>query len=394
MKKKVAERKKPAAISANRVEGGSPPATLIVGFVTPCLSMGGAERWVMTTTQALLAVGVHVAWIAIADSKKAVPAEAHRICKLITVPEAIEAARLKQVSVVVMWGLGTEHGPFPFAEFRSANCPVVAVSHGAAFLGYSRRLADVFMTHAPYLAAVSMAAATPFPEHVRPYVAVVYNGIDLNRLAPLESREAVRERLGIAAGHRMVLYLGRVSGEKRIGLLVDALGYLPTDHTVVLSVPAPERCAPEWRRTRVRIVPGTPNVGSLLWAADCLVLPSRSESWGLVLFEAMACSVPVVFCRHEGGKEIRAIFGPEKFTSPIVECGPADIAAAIQAAMRTPSETLEAIRQHVVREFSALRSGAMWADYLRKVVAGEAVKNPFISYAIEPPKLPGTKPAK
>lgn len=36
------------------------------------------------------------------------------------------------------------------------------------------------------------------------------------------------------------------------------------------------------------------NLGSFYTAGDCFVLPTRGEGWGLILFEALACGIPVI----------------------------------------------------------------------------------------------------
>src|SRR5262249_32427996 len=74
---------------------------------------------------------------------------------------------------------------------------------------------------------------------------VVPMGIEVAEVAPRPGeREAMRSRLGFAAGDRMVLFLGRLSFEKGADLAIDAL---PAGQTLVIAGEGPERPALERR---------------------------------------------------------------------------------------------------------------------------------------------------
>jgi len=87
-----------------------------------------------------------------------------------------------------------------------------------------------------------------------------------------------------------------------------------------------------------------------LGAADCFVLSSRYETFGVVLIEALASGVPIVSTRCGG---------PEDLVTP--ECGlivQRDDAEALSSAMRRIHESREAydperLRQYAVRKFGA-----------------------------------------
>lgn len=74
------------------------------------------------------------------------------------------------------------------------------------------------------------------------------------------------------------------------------------------------------------------DVAAYLADADVFVLPSRSEAFGIVLLEAMACGVPIVASRVSGPLEIL-----DEQTSLLVPADdPEALAAAITAAFEAP----------------------------------------------------------
>jgi glycosyltransferase involved in cell wall biosynthesis len=51
---------------------------------------------------------------------------------------------------------------------------------------------------------------------------------------------------------------------------------------------------------------GQPELAAELRRADCLVLPSRNDSYGMVVAEALACGLPVLVSEMVGAKELVA----------------------------------------------------------------------------------------
>jgi len=148
-------------------------------------------------------------------------------------------------------------------------------------------------------------------------VDVVEPGVDLSTFAPAgeDVRAAARRDAGIAQRARVVLFVGRFQPHKAPDLLVRALalaahaGELPSDVPVTaVFVGGPSgsasQSADDLRALAVRL-----GVGGLVrmeppaqsgdlarWyqLADLVVVPSYSESFGLVAAEAQACGTPVL----------------------------------------------------------------------------------------------------
>lgn len=144
-------------------------------------------------------------------------------------------------------------------------------------------------------------------------VRVVPPGVDLDVFNPSIDRHAARQALG---GGRVVLFAGRLQPLKAPDLAVRALaalrGLLPEDglptRLVVVGGPSghgqdvagPEalhRLAAELGVAGdVAVLAPRPQheLAALYSAADAVILPSHTESFGLVALEALACGTPVV----------------------------------------------------------------------------------------------------
>lgn len=109
---------------------------------------------------------------------------------------------------------------------------------------------------------------------------------------------------------RVLLYIGRVAGNKRIDLLIDALSLLANEYPDLClmvvgddsSTAAYRELADKLRKqaqdlglaSRVRFTGKVPEVKSYYHLADLFILPSQHEGFGVPLVEAMAAGVPVV----------------------------------------------------------------------------------------------------
>ena len=163
-------------------------------------------------------------------------------------------------------------------------------------------------TDAEGASLVSLYDACPDTVHV------VSPGVDLYTFTPGEGRSKAREFVGLPEDALVVSFVGRIQPHKgpevliratsellkhsptlRHKLIVNVVGgasganteevdrlkelssWLAIDDVVRFSPPVPRKDLPQWYR-----------------AADLVVVPSYSESFGLVALEAQACGTPVV----------------------------------------------------------------------------------------------------
>lgn len=137
----------------------------------------------------------------------------------------------------------------------------------------------------------------------------VHGGVDADRFAPATEadRDAIRASLGIGGDGLVLAWTGRLSPEKNVQLLIRAVSRCRRRVQRVLIVgEGPTRGELEaiCRQAHVdRIVTFTgeqSDVRPYLHAADVFVFPSRSESFGGSLVEAMACGLPCIALRPNG----------------------------------------------------------------------------------------------
>jgi glycosyltransferase involved in cell wall biosynthesis len=141
-------------------------------------------------------------------------------------------------------------------------------------------------------------------------LAVISAGVDLDEFSPNGDRLAARRRVGLADAPT-VFFLARLDRAhyfKGLHLLIDAVARLPD---AVLVVGGDGEWRPQYQARayaslgpRVRFIGDVPDerLPSYYRAADVVALPSvdRTEAFGLVLLEALACGTPVVASRLPG----------------------------------------------------------------------------------------------
>ena len=120
-------------------------------------------------------------------------------------------------------------------------------------------------------------------------------GVDTHRFRPADGSRQDRER-------PRLLYVGRVAVEKHI----EAFLALPIDADKIVVGDGPNRAAyqrrypqAEWHGYRY----GAELVASYA-DADAFVFPSRTDTFGLAMLEAMACGTPVAAYPVTGPKDI------------------------------------------------------------------------------------------
>ncbi|MFN0020811.1 MAG: glycosyltransferase [Pirellulaceae bacterium] len=141
---------------------------------------------------------------------------------------------------------------------------------------------------------------------------VIPNGVDLSRFANVMPADLTQ--LGVPAGRRAIVYVGRLDRQKGLDwLLVKVMPQVFRDlpqNDLLLVGEGPERdelfrhALGGANTANVHFAGWQANVPQILAASDLLVLPSRWEGMPNVVLEAMAAGKPVVATQAEGVLEL------------------------------------------------------------------------------------------
>lgn len=151
------------------------------------------------------------------------------------------------------------------------------------------------------------------PERVN----VIYNGIDLDQYQATPETSAL-EKYGVDPGRPYVLFVGRITRQKGIIHLVNAIPHIDPTAQIVLLAGAPDTqdiademqaSVAEVRENRDNVIwvqemLDKPSVIQMYSHAAVFCCPSIYEPFGIINLEAMACETAVVASAVGGIKEV------------------------------------------------------------------------------------------
>jgi len=216
---------------------------------------------------------------------------------------------------------------------------------------------------------------TAYPEIPAERVRVIRNGIDTDEYRP-DPQTGVLTRYGVDPGRPYVIFVGRITRQKGVPVLLRAASGLIPDAQLVLLAGAADTAEQlaevtelvsglRADRSGVIWIPemlSKPEVIQLLTHATVFACPSIYEPLGIVNLEAMACGTAVVGSRTGGIPEVVAD-GETGLLVPVGE--PEPLAEALNVLLRDPdrAEAMgQAGRKRAVSEFGWPAIAAQTAD--------------------------------
>jgi glycogen synthase len=227
-------------------------------------------------------------------------------------------------------------------------------------------------------------------------VKVIHNGIDLDEFKPTPDKR-ILEKYHIDKNIPFILFVGRITRQKGIIHLVNAIKYLAPGNQVVLCAGSPDtkeiglemaKKIEEAKKTSKNkiiwvseMVPKKDLI-ALYSQASVFVCPSVYEPFGIINLEAMACETPVVASAVGGIPEVvvngkTGILVPLKHKSAL-NAEPADprkfafdLAQAVNSIMASPAKNRRmavASRKRVVEHFSWKSIAAKTLDFYKELI--------------------------
>jgi glycosyltransferase involved in cell wall biosynthesis len=199
---------------------------------------------------------------------------------------------------------------------RRRSVPVVYTNHylpanvrGSAAVGPSvldaifYRYVVGFSNRCSHVTAPTATALGLLTDHgLRVPSGVVSNGVDLRRYSPGPPDDRLRRRYGLPGGRPLILSVGRLSPEKRLGVLLGAAARTDPGALLAIAGTGPDEARLRARADslgvtgKVRFLGHVPeaDLPGLYRLADVFAIASGAELQSLATMEAMATGLPVV----------------------------------------------------------------------------------------------------
>jgi glycosyltransferase involved in cell wall biosynthesis len=373
-------------------------------LLTPNLSLGGAERWLVSLIKYSDPLRIDWRNVVVSGWGGADPLLTGELAKLTTLacndpgnnrpkhaqhfdlthfkpeniykrlPEAV-SAMCDGSDVLVTWG-AARMGQW----CKDLGIPLVLCSHT------TKKETDNFGIDEPitHLTGVSKKSLCYFDGRKRldwykerGRMHVIYNGADVARVVPKAGRAAERADWGVTDNDVVIGYIGRQSDEKNYLAAARSLFGLPDNYKAVYYGGVARNAGVFHQdllnlKTRLgdRLIlrHTVLDVGDPLAGLDVFMLASHREAFSLGLIEAWLAGVPVVATPVGSVPELEAIYGP--LVTPVgLKPTVAQLAAAVTES-RTAAGVRTAVKAHNLAhdEFTCEAMAARWATYLEGVV--------------------------
>jgi D-inositol-3-phosphate glycosyltransferase len=220
-------------------------------------------------------------------------------------------------------------------------------------------------------------------------IRIVAPGVDHAFFGPGDRRQA-RRALGLPGQGPLLLFVGRIQPLKGVAVAVQAVAALADDQAdarlVIVGGPSGPQGEAEVERMRAMVddlglgeqvvfVPPRPHelLSTYYRAADVCLVPSRSESFGLVALEAAACGTPVV-ASDVGG--LRSLIDHGRTGYLVEEPSPEAFAAWVRQILAEPllAERLSTGAVLRARRYTWARAAHLLREIYAELTVGRLVE--------------------
>ena len=353
-------------------------------FITPVLTVGGAEQWIRMVIGMSQSTKIHWSIILTRSAEwhpiiinaienivdlYAVGNNLPQAKSFVNLQEAIKFVE-KKVNVFVTWG--EANWPLP------TKLPIVMVSHGTD--KYTKKLMDWALEGgATHFVAVSESSKLITANNPKMNTKVIWNSVDVNRLIINKDPDDIRLNYWKVTNDWWrfediyVGFIGRLAIEKNLFTIVKAVDELPFYFKCIfigagIAYKEISMKAKEFLGDRFYCHPSVDDVGNHYNALDVSVAVSKNEANSFSLIEAMYCGCPIVTTRTGAVAEFEILAGQELFIS--------------LPDMPTVSETAIAIRKAVSEGKNATRVVAA-KKFAQEYLAGSIMADNWTNYLTE-----------
>jgi len=220
-------------------------------------------------------------------------------------------------------------------------------------------------------------------------IRIVAPGVDHAFFGPGDRPQA-RRALGLPAEGPLLLFVGRIQPLKGVEVAVRALAALGSRHRdahlVIVGGPSGPRgqaevdrlralVASEGLHDRVRFIAPVPHelLSTYYRAADVCLVPSRSESFGLVALEAAACGTPAV-ASDVGG--LRTLVDHGRTGYLVEDADPSEFARRVASLLDDPllAERMATASVLRARRYTWADAAGRLRDLYEELTAGRLVE--------------------
>ncbi len=372
-----------------------------VAIVTPNMSMGGAERWLVDLVKHSDPQRIHWTGVAVSGfggADEGLMSELTQYCKAFTQRadlglnrpsharpfhyghfelvntvnfKDVVAAAAKDAEAIITWG-----SPKMGFWLDGFDVPKIFCAHTTARETPLHELEGI-----TDITAVSRKAEEYFTGRDLSGISpceIIYNGVDPKRCEPQAGdRQRMREFWGMTRNNVVIGYLGRQTPEKSPQAAMYALMSLGSNYRAVYygcdgRGVGPDAELVNWGEVylpgRTQFYPPVQNIAEVLAGIDVFMLASEREAFSLGMIEAWLAGKPVVATRVGAVAELEARYGQLVFSVPENPTTD-DLADAVRLAVQPIAQIVIMRARKVAQEhFTSTIMSERWCDYLERVI--------------------------